>query len=459
MSEEEMQRAEILGRVKAGQWSLKEAAGRLGVSYRQTKRLWGRYRAQGAKGLVHGNVGRPSPRAKPEQVRERALELVRKHYSGDPGERFGPTLAAEHLGTDHGLQVDHETLRRWMLAEGLWSRERKRKPYRRRRPRREHFGELLQLDGSFHEWLEERGPRGCLVSLVDDATGVTLSRLAAEETTWAVAGVLRAWVERYGIPRAIYADWKNVYQHQPSQEQQGRGERAVSQFGQMCARLGIELIGASSPQAKGRVERNHGTHQDRLIKKLRLRKVRDYEQANRFLEEVYLPQHNARYAVKPAQPVDFHEALPRGLNLEDVFCLEHERVVSNDWVVRYQSRWLQISRESGRHVPAGAKVTVREQEDGRLRLLHQGRVLEWQQVPLPVKSAPVASKPPRGVRRKPAPDHPWRRGFAVAPPTPPKLRESRMTVGERGLAAPFPHTPIPRHTRGDISIELREGTF
>lgn len=228
MSEEEMRRGEILARVKAGQWSLKEAAGRLRLSYRQAKRVWSRYRAQGAKGLVHGNVGRPSPHAKAKRVRQRALALVRQYYGGEPGERFGPTLAAEHLREDHGLEVDHETLRRWMLAEGLWSRERKRKPYRKRRPRKEHFGELLQLDGSFHDWLEERGPRGCLVSLVDDATGVTLSRFAADETTWAVAGLLRAWVERYGIPRAIYADWKNVYQHEPSQRQQERGERAAA---------------------------------------------------------------------------------------------------------------------------------------------------------------------------------------------------------------------------------------
>jgi hypothetical protein len=343
-------------------------------------------------------------------LRRRVLALVRKHYSGEPGERFGPTLAAEHLWEDHGLAVDHETLRRWLLAEGLWSRERKRKAYRKRRPRREHFGELLQLDGSFHEWLEERGPRGCLVSLVDDATGVTLSRFAAEESTWAVAGVLRAWVERHGIPRAIYADWKNVYQHAPTERQQRHGETAASQFGEMCRRLGIELIGASSPQAKGRVERNHGTHQDRLIKKLRLRKIRDYERANQYLAEIYLPQHNARYAVEPGEAVDFHEAVPQGLRLDDVLCLEQKRVVSNDWVVRYQNRWSQISQASSRHVPAGAKVTVREQEDGRLCLVYGERRLEWEEIPPPpAKPKASALKVRRPAAMRPAADHPWRR--------------------------------------------------
>ncbi len=446
MSEKEMRRVEVLSRVKAGELSLKEAAEGMRLSYRQAKRLWRRYGAQGVAGLVHGNVGQPSQHAKPERLRQRALALVRKHYSGGPGERFGPTLAAEHLLEDHGLEVDHETLRRWMLAEGLWSRERKRKPYRRRRPRREHFGELLQLDGSFHEWLEERGPRGCLVSLVDDATGTTLSHFAAEETTWAVAGVLRAWVERYGIPRAIYADWKNVYQHEPGPRQQERGETTASQFGQMCGRLGIELIGANSPQAKGRVERNHGTHQDRLIKKLRLRKIRDYEKANRFLEEVYLPQHNARYAVEPSQPVDFHERVPKGVSLEEVFYLEQERVVSNDWVVRYQNRWLQISQASSPYVSAGAKVTVREQSDGSLRLVYGGRRLEWQEfVPPAAKPKVRPAVTVRSVHVKPAADHPWRRRL-LAPPAPPNC-VIQGWVGEVGWP-PSPTPPSPTTPKG-----------
>src|SRR5512143_3363580 len=277
MSQQEIRRAGILGRVKVGELSQREAAEQLGLSYRQLKRLYRRYRRQGAKGLVHGNLGRPSHRAKAGALRRRVLGLVRKHYSGEPGERFGPSLAAEHLWEDHGIRVDHETLRRWMLAEGLWSRERKRKRYRRRRARREHFGELVQMDGSFEDWLEDRGPRGCWIGMVDDATSRTEGRFDDEETTWAAAEVLRRWVEQYGIPRALYLDWKNVYHSAPTRQQRERGEVPISQFGRMCAKLGIELIGANSPQAKGRVERNHGTHQDRLVKKLRLKRICDYE--------------------------------------------------------------------------------------------------------------------------------------------------------------------------------------
>ena len=166
----------------------------------------------GAEGLVHGQAGKRSNHALPDKFRQRILGLYRKFYSGEPGERFGPTLAVEHLLEDHGLEVDAETLRRWLLDEGLWTRERKRKPYRQRRTRRAHFGELVQMDGSFHEWLENRGPEGCLIHMVDDATSTSLATMTDQETTWGVADTLRAWIEKYGIPRALYGR-KNLKAH------------------------------------------------------------------------------------------------------------------------------------------------------------------------------------------------------------------------------------------------------
>ncbi|PYU10988.1 MAG: ISNCY family transposase [Acidobacteria bacterium] len=208
-------------------------------------------------------------------------------YGGAVGERFGPTLAAEHLASEDGLQIDAETLRRWMLAEGLWSRERKRRRHRQRRERKEHFGELVQMDGSFHAWLEERGPEGCLIDMVDDATTKTLAQLGEQETIWAVADALRAWIERYGVPLALYVDWKNLYKRPARVREQLRGEEPITQFGRMCAKLGIAIIAASSPQAKGRVERMHGTHQDRLVKKLRRKQTSNHEVANVYLEREY----------------------------------------------------------------------------------------------------------------------------------------------------------------------------
>lgn len=407
MSEEEVRRAGILKRVEAGELKQTEAADFMGVSYRQGKRLYARYRQEGTAGLVHGNAGRSSNRAKPARLRKKVLELIRKHYSGGPGERFGPTLASEHLAEEHGLDVDNETLRRWMMAEGLWTRERKRKPYRQRRLRRAHFGELLQLDGSFHEWLEDRGPKGCLLNLVDDATGTALASFSQDETSWAVADLVRAWVERYGIPSAIYTDWKSVYHAPPEREEVAP---QLSQFGNMCAKLGIRLIAANSPQAKGRVERHHGTHQDRLVKKMRRLAICDYETANRYLAESYLPAHNARFAIAPADPADMHEPLRRKLDLNRVFCLEHRRSLGNDWVVRFDNRLLQIAPNQ---VAAGMTVKIQQHRDGSLHLWHNGRELRWH---------PIAERPTRPV----SDPHFRRRGITVPPPTHPWKREPTL---------------------------------
>ena len=188
-----------------------------------------------------------------------------------------------------------------MLAAGLWSRARKRSPYRRRRERKSHFGELVQLDGSVHPWFERRGPPSCLLTMVDDATGRSLGRFGAEETIWAAAGVLRAWIEQYGLPRALYTDWKNVYVRPPNAEERATGAEPLTQFGRMCAKLGIRIIPASSPQAKGRIERHHGTHQDRLVKKLRRRAIADVERANAFLEAEVLG--GAQPALRAGPPV------------------------------------------------------------------------------------------------------------------------------------------------------------
>src|SRR6202162_1629643 len=210
MSSRELNRVEVMGRVGSGDLKLNDAAVMLELSYRQAKRLWRRYRQGGSKGLKHGNAGRPSNRSKPLKLRRRVLNLLRKKYSGSEEERFGPTLAAEHLAEEDGIVLDHETLRLWMLQEGVWNRQRKRKKHCQRRERKAHFGELGQADGSFHDWLEERGPRGCLMDMVDDATSRTQAGLGKEETIWAAAGVLRAWIEKYGVPPPLHTVLKKV---------------------------------------------------------------------------------------------------------------------------------------------------------------------------------------------------------------------------------------------------------
>jgi transposase len=426
MSTKELRRVSVMGRVLAGTLGLGDAAGLLSVSYRQVKRLAQRYRAEGAAGLKHRSAGRPSNRAKPSADRARALALVREKYSGDPTTRFGPTLAAEHLASEDGIVVDHETLRRWLVAAGLWSRARKRSPHRQRRERKAHFGELLQLDGSFHRWFEDRGPTCCLLTLVDDATGQTWGRFSAQETIWAAVDVLRAWIGAHGLPQALYTDWKNVYVRAPTESERLAETVPRTQFGRMCATLGIQIIPASSPQAKGRIERNHGTHQDRLVKKLRRVGLGDLASANTWLETTYWADHNQRFAHPAAAPEDFHVAAPRAVRLDQVFRLETARTVSTDWVVRYDSRFFQIERQSQRP-PARSTVQVFEAADGQVEIRYRDQRMRSHEIaPADVRArhtvTPRAYLPPavapervaKPKRLRPVADHPWRKMMHVA---------------------------------------------
>lgn len=413
MSQRELGWVEVLARVKSQELRLIDAAALMRLSYRQTKRLWKRYREEGAAGLKHRSAGRGSNRAYGEKFRRKALGLVREKYGGGVGERFGPTLAAEHLATDDEVGVDAETLRRWMLEEGLWSRERRRRRHRRRRERKEHFGEMVQMDGSFHPWLEERGPEGCLMDLVDDATNTTLARLGKEETIWAAAGALRAWIERYGVPLKLYVDWKNLYKRLANAQERLRGQEPITQFGRMCAKLGIELIAAGSPQAKGRVERAHGTHQDRLVKKLRLERIASHAEANAYLESEYLLEHNRRFTRAAVRPENYHRRAPCAAQLDKIFRLETERTISDDWVVRYDNRFFQLEPRSENYAPARGQLLVCEWPDGRLDMEYRGHTVPWREIAAPTRP-PVAERTgvltaPRAKRKwVPAADHPWR---------------------------------------------------
>jgi transposase len=439
MSRKEFERGAVYRRVERGDITLKEAATLLRMSYRQAKRLYSRFREEGPPGLVHRSVGKASNRSHSPEDREKVLQLIQEQYGGKPergaGQRFGPTLVAEHLWEDHQLRVPSSTLRDWMKEAGLWSRVRRSKVKTKRRERRPHFGELVQLDGSFHDWYEGRGERAgrpsCVMNMVDDATGTTLLRFGDQETTWAAVDVLQAWIDKYGVPRALYTDWKNVYKRQPTSAEEAAGEAGHTQFGRMCAKLGIEIIAANSPQAKGRVERSNGTLQDRLIKKMRLLGIADDAEANAYVESIYLPAHNARYAVLPASPVDYHLPRDPGLRDEDVFCLEHIRTVSNDYVVQFGKRGLQLDRRARGRVPAGSKVIVRETRGAALRVIHVSRLhgereCRWTEaVPRAEKAKSEAATTPKPARKpnRPAADHPWRKPI-VAP---------------RGARPSFPH--------------------
>jgi transposase len=410
LSKKELQRAGVLARVKAGELRVKDAADLMRVSYRQAKRLWQRYRSGGAAKLKHGNAGRKSNRRRPGPERRKILRKVEEKYAG-----FGPTLAAEHLASEDGLEVHPETLRRWMREAGLWKRARKRKPHRKRRERKAHFGELVQLDGSFHDWYEKRAGKACLMNMVDDATSTVEAYMAEEETIWAAARVLRQWIAKYGVPLALYTDWKNVYVREPTEKELLHGKVPVTQFGRMCQKLDIRILAANSPQAKGRVERGNGTHQDRLIKKMGRKQIRTHEAANLFLQTEYLADHNARFAREPARPEDYHRKGPRERELDQVFCLETERSISNDWVVRYENRWLQLERSSD-YPPRQAKVQVCEWEDGRVEIRYQGRAWPHREIAAPQPPAAKLHKArPKPSQWKPPANHPWRKSVLPSP--------------------------------------------
>jgi transposase len=438
MSSHELERVEVMGRVKNGDLKLIDAAVILELSYRQVKRLWQRYGEAGRQGLKHGNAGRASNRRKPLKLRRRVLHLIRKKYSGSEGERFGPTLAAEHLAEEDGIVLDHDTVRRWMLEEGLWSRERKRARHCQRRERRSHFGELVQLDGSFHDWFEGRGPRGCLMDMVDDATSKTEARVGKEETIWAAAGILRVWIEKHGVPRALYTDWKNVYKRKPTPAEQLRGHVPVTQFGRMCEKLGIRIIAASSPEAKGRVERIHGVHQDRLIKKMRRKKIATYEAANEYLEKQYLPEHNRRFARAAGKPEDYHGRKPTARELREVFRLEVERTISKDWVLRHEGRYLQLKPGCRTYAPTRSKALVCEWEDGTIQVSYRGEPIAFTQLKQPQpKLLELRPTGPRVmVARKVKQDHPWRQGYQNMKPRIPNQVIATPLVGMRTYASP-----------------------
>ena len=411
MSRKERRRFLEMESVRRGERSLRAAAERLGVSYRQVRRIWRRYQARGEAGLVHGALGRRSNRSKPAPVRQQCLEIYREQLEG-----FGPTLAAEKL-MEHRLVVDHETLRRWLMAEGLWQKQRRRSKYRRRRPRKERFGELVQLDGSYHEWFA-RERRCCLMSMVDDATGRRHSLLWEEETAEAAMRLLWRWIDLYGVPRALYTDRKNVYitDREPTLEEELSGMPALTAFGAACRKLGIEIIAASSPQAKGRIERSHGVYQDRLVKEIHLRRLTTIDQVNELLVGRFDAELNQRFAKSPADPLDLHHRIDVGVDLGGVLSFEETRVVQNDWTVRYRSRWFQILGPKKTLPPAKSKVIVQRRLDGSLLLWYRDVRVKYEElteapapIPRPVpKAKRPADRPATAPPPHPAADHPWR---------------------------------------------------
>lgn len=406
MSQKERRRVEMLSRVRDGQLTLAKAAELMGVGYRQAKRLNQRYRAQSDAGLVHGLRGRAGNRAIAPEHRAQIVALYQAQYAD-----YGPTLAAECLMAEHGLAVQAETLRGWLMAAGLWRRRLRHAQHRQWRQPKEHLGEMVQMDGSDHDWFEGRGERCSLMVMIDDAPNRTLARLFPAETTAAAFEVFWCYAERYGLPLSLYVDKSSIYRttREASVDEQLADEAPLTQFGRAMNELDVTLKLAHSPQAKGRVERRNRLFQDRLVKALRRAGINDMAAANAFLDSGFLDEINQRWSHEPAAAADLHRALAADVDLARVLGFQESRVVQPDWTIRWRRRHFQIKAQDASRGLVGQRVVVLEQLDGTIRLLYRGRELTWKE--LEQRPSRPAAEPPPGPTStppKPAADHPWR---------------------------------------------------
>ena len=385
MSQLERDRLAVLRGVSSGDRSQAEAARFLKLSVRQVRRLQRKLEAKGDAALVHGLRGKPSNHRLEATLRKRVLKAYRARYPD-----FGPTLASEKLAAE-GLAVGVETLRRWLLAEKLWERKRQRDPHRTRRPRRSGFGELVQMDASIHDWLEGRGETVVLITMIDDATSRLMAKFYRHGTVEAHMDLLGIWLEKHGRPHALDTDRHSIFEP----HEKGRplaDPEAKTQFGRALDELDIELIRAHSPQAKGRVERSFGTAQDRWVKELRLANAKTCERANALLEKL-VPEHNKRFSKPPAVTTDCHRRLGPGHKLESILSIQSERVVSNDYVVRFENRHFQLLKPiyPGQR---GGRVIVEERARGELVIRFGTRVLNYRELLRGESLGGSAPKPP-----------------------------------------------------------------
>ncbi len=402
MSRREVMRLHLLHQALEKKLTQKEAADLMELSERQVRRLLQRVRRDGESGICHRARGQPSNHRLPPPLKARALVLFQQQYRD-----FNLVHATEKLAECHGIPLHAETLRLWLRAAGLPYKHRQARAHRRWRARKAHRGELLQFDGSHHDWFEGRGPRCVFLGAIDDATNTVLGRFYEYEGTWPALDCLQRYIRRYGIPQAIYLDRHTTYKSPapPTLDEQLRDAVPLSQVEQSLAALGIRVIHAHSPQAKGRVERLFQTLQDRLVRELRLRGISSVAAANAFLR-TYLPAHNRRFRQPPAAPADLHRPAPPRRALDQIFCIRTPRRVRPDFTVVHAGQRYQIDQAT-----RAQQITVEERLDGTLRLVYRGQPLRYH--PLPRRFSPAPAPPPPPVPRQPAwrppPEHPWRR--------------------------------------------------
>ena len=405
MTKRDLRRLKVIEQVLEKGLKQKQAAEALELSTRQIKRIVGRVRKEGAKGIIHRLRGKRSNRKHSEELKQKVLKLFTEKYEG-----FGPTLAQEKLEERNRIKINRETLRQWMLHEGLWQSQRKSSKHRQWRERKDSFGQMIQIDGSHHDWLEARGPKLVLMGYIDDATGHVFGRFYDYEGTVPALDSFHHYARCYGLPHSVYMDRHSTYKGSSRkltiEEELAGKEESLSEFGRAMEELGVKLIHAQSPQAKGRIERLFKTFQDRLIKEMRLEGIKTLEEANLFLEK-YLPIYNRRFDRKPKSEGNLHRKPPK--NLGEILSIQTKRFLREDNTIRHTNQFYQIlSRWPGRRPK---EVTVQERLNGMLYLVHEGRELKYHPIQAPPKRFSIHKKKPSNARRPQAPPmtHPFKR--------------------------------------------------
>ncbi|MBU2037000.1 ISNCY family transposase [Patescibacteria group bacterium] len=412
MTNKELIRYEIVSGLIEKKINGTEAAKQLGLSIRQVKRMKARVSQQGAKGVIHKLRGAPSNRKIDEKLKTNTLKYLQNHYSD-----FKPTLAREKLSELQGINLGITTVRNIMIQEKLFAPKsrKKNKEYRSWRPRKECFGEMQQFDGCYFPWFENRAPECCLLASIDDATGQpTGLEFRENESVKNVFGFWKGYINEHGKPLSIYLDKYSTYKinHKSALD----NSELITQFQRAARDLGIQLITAHSPQAKGRIERLFETLQDRLVKELRLRGVSDVAMANKFLKEFYRNDFGQRFAVVPAKKHNLHKPLTEidRKNLDKIFSAQSKRKVGNDFTIRFKDNWYQLNEIQPVTVCRKDVVLIEERLDGGLHISLRGRYLNFQK--LPERPQKVRMKIPALTTTKspwkPPLDHPWRKQFS-----------------------------------------------
>jgi len=410
MSNRDIERYDIVKRLISGAINGTTVARQLRLSIRQIKRLKAVVKKRGAPGLIHGNRGQPSPNRLPEVERKRIVAIVSERYLD-----FTPTFAAEKLAEAHGLKRDRKTIQAVMVGAGVWSKRRpwKKEQHRAWRERRPACGDLVQFDGSYEHWFEERGGESCLLAAIDDATGqIVHAMFDYDEGVAPVCGFWEAYFVKNGKPMAIYLDKFSTYRMNLPTARENAD--TLTQFQRAMRELRIDVIHANSPQAKGRVERLFQTLQDRLIKELRLNNISDIETANQFLIKKFIPAFNAKFAVEPRAKADHHRPLLQreANNLSAILCRQEERTVRSDFTISCKSQWYQLTAEQPVTICKKDTVIVEERRDQTIHIRLRGKYLNWQA--LPTRPLKVTKQQPwvlpagERIVRKPPANHPWR---------------------------------------------------